>query len=70
MNNERFLCPVCEKRTLLTQGRYDICSECGWEDDDSQWLDPNLEGGANEMSLIQAREEYRKKLRDKSEQVF
>ena len=29
----RFACPVCGTRSLQHRGMYDICDECGWEDD-------------------------------------
>lgn len=50
------LCPCCGK---AYSGEYDICSVCGWENDPNQSWNPNLSGGANEMSLNQAREAYK-----------
>ena len=35
---------------------FDICSVCGWEDDNVQFADPDFRGGANFFSL----NEYRK----------
>ncbi|ARP50579.1 hypothetical protein B6259_06620 [Ruminococcaceae bacterium CPB6] len=32
-----------------------VCPVCGWEDDGVQLDEPDLEGGANEMSLNEAR---------------
>ena len=32
---------------------------CFWEDDGVQFNDPDYEGGANEVSLRQARDNYR-----------
>lgn len=52
-------CPCCEENMLDTESLYDICSNCGWEDDPIQKDDPEFEGGANEMSLNQARKAYR-----------
>lgn len=49
-------CPVCGKSQV---GEYDICTVCGWENDPNQSWNPNLSGGANEMSLKQAKEAYR-----------
>ena len=40
------LCPICGKFEFLTRGSYDVCEECGWEDDSLQELDP-MSGGAN-----------------------
>ena len=53
-------CPVCEQYVFEETRSYDICEVCGWEDDNIQAGDPDYEGGANEMSLNQAREAYRK----------
>ncbi|MBR0138791.1 MAG: DNA/RNA nuclease SfsA [Firmicutes bacterium] len=52
-------CPVCGKRCLSETGAWEICDNCGWEDDPVQRKDPDFEGGANRMSLNQAIEAYR-----------
>jgi len=39
--------------------RYDICEVCGWQDDNVQNNDPDYRGGANTMSLNEAKEAYR-----------
>lgn len=44
------MCPVCGKWEFPTHGSYDICGECGWEDDASQEEEPE-EGGANPEGL-------------------
>ena len=36
-------------------GTFDICPVCYWEDDASQFLDSSLKGGANAVSLEEAR---------------
>lgn len=54
-----FECPCCGKRTLDDEGHYDICSVCGWEDDPIQRDDPDYDGGANVMSLNQARKAFK-----------
>jgi len=41
-----------------TRGRYDICPVCGWEDDDWQFNKPDHPGGANHVSLNEARDNY------------
>ena len=51
----KFLCPVCGKTHVE---EYDICNVCGWENDPVQFRKPDLPGGANEMSLNQARDAY------------
>ena len=40
------------------QESYEICDVCEWEDDPVQNEDPNYEGGANTLSLNQARKEW------------
>lgn len=59
MNNssvEMVECPCCGNRTISVLGDYEICPICLWEDDPVQFKKPNMEGGANEPSLNQARE--------------
>jgi len=53
---ELFTCQCCGYKTLKegTRDSYEICKVCFWEDDLVQNEDPNYEGGANEVSLIQA----------------
>lgn len=46
-----YKCRVCGMGEIKHD--YDICSYCGWEDDDIQNDDPNYMGGANQMSLNQ-----------------
>jgi hypothetical protein len=50
-------CPCCEQNTLdePPPGTFDICSRCGWEDDNVQFDDPDFRGGANAESLNEAR---------------
>lgn len=50
-------CPVCGKTYLY---EYEICPVCGWENDPIQMDKPDLEGGANRMSLNQAITAYKK----------
>jgi Cysteine-rich CPCC len=52
-------CPCCQHLTIDDPGRFDICPICGWEDDPIQRDDPNYQGGANEVSLSEARANYR-----------
>jgi Cysteine-rich CPCC len=53
-----FVCPCCDGRTLGEAGVWEICSACGWEDDPAQESDPNLTGGANGLSLFEARSNF------------
>lgn len=52
-------CPACGFLTLddITDscyGSYNICNVCGWEDDLLQLKNPEMKGGANERSLLEA----------------
>jgi hypothetical protein len=40
-------------------GTFEICPVCFWEDDNVQFEDPNYVGGANSVSLNQARENFK-----------
>ncbi|QEY35874.1 hypothetical protein FL966_00870 [Caproiciproducens galactitolivorans] len=51
-------CACCGEYSLPPDSEFEICPICGWEDDDVQNDNPQLEGGANEMSLEQARKKY------------
>lgn len=53
------LCPVCGKFRFLEDDNFEICKVCGWEDDGLQRDDPDLAGGANVISLNQAREVWK-----------
>ncbi|MDO5325738.1 MAG: CPCC family cysteine-rich protein [Clostridia bacterium] len=54
----RYPCPCCGCFTLPEQGQYDICPVCFWEDDPVQSRDERLDGGANKVSLNEARKNY------------
>jgi Cysteine-rich CPCC len=58
----RFACPCCEHLTLTEPptGTFAICPVCRWEDDNVQFLDPDRAGGANRVSLGQARRNFRR----------
>ena len=58
----RYKCECCGNFTLPEQssGTYYICKVCFWEDDYVQLQDPDYAGGANECSLNQGRENYKK----------
>ena len=55
----KYPCPCCDDHTLNEQGQYDICPKCNWEDDPDQSEYPDDDGGANYLSLNDARLEYR-----------
>ena len=55
--DEKYTCPCCGHRTLDERGGYEICSECGWEDDgqDDHNADMILGGPNGPISLADAR---------------
>ena len=54
---DSYPCPCCGFLTLgePAPGTFVICPVCGWEDDEVQFVNPQLEGGANPLSLQEAR---------------
>ena len=59
---KKYKCVCCGNNTMNSkaQGSYDICPVCYWEDDIVQYDDPDYDGGANEISLNKARENYKR----------
>lgn len=53
-------CPCCGFYTFNEKpgGTYGICPVCFWEDDWLQLQDKNYTGGANKVSLMQARKNF------------
>lgn len=62
----RYACPCCERLTLEEPppGTYAICRVCRWEDDGQQFSDPDQRGGANTISLREARDEFARRAPD------
>jgi hypothetical protein len=58
--DEKYTCPCCGHRTLDERGAYEICSQCGWEDDGQDDHDSGVvRGGPNgRLSLDAARADY------------
>ena len=59
-STKQYSCPCCGSLTLDEEppGTYEICPVCGWEDDPVQFDDPDYAGGANTMSLNEAKKAY------------
>ena len=55
-------CACCGYLTFVEEslGTFEICPVCYWEDDNVQNEYPNYEGGANGISLNQARKNFSK----------
>jgi len=58
----KYKCPCCGYYTYDRQpdNTYEICEVCFWEDDGLQLDDPNMAGGANTISLNEARINFKK----------
>lgn len=56
----KYKCPYCGFYTFehRPNGTYDICKVCFWEDDPTQLGDCNYKGGANGVSLLQAKANF------------
>ena len=48
-------CPCCGIGYVEEGHQNDICDVCYWEDDPVQYRDPNYRGGANKLSLNEAK---------------
>lgn len=57
-----YACPCCGYLTLQNEppGTFEICPVCYWEDDNVQFYDPDYAGGANNVSLNEARANFKK----------
>ena len=60
LGDKDFPCPVCGEHVFEKFGDYRVCPLCNWENDDDQYDHPDEEGGANDMSLNQAREAWKR----------
>lgn len=60
-SHNRYQCPCCNYYTLIDgdENSYDICNVCYWENDGLQFENPDMEGGANDVSLNQARNNFK-----------
>lgn len=58
--SEKYKCPCCGYYTFdkKIRGTYEVCPVCYWEDDPIQLEDETYEGGANKVSLKQARRNF------------
>lgn len=58
---DMFACPCCGYLTLSESppGTFEICPVCNWEDDDVQYNNIDIEGGANKESLKEARQNFK-----------
>src|SRR5258706_15383108 len=55
-----FPCPCCGYVSFIgPPGSYEICKICYWEDDIAQLRFPEMAGGPNRVSLVEAQENFR-----------
>lgn len=54
----KYVCKCCGCAVLDSADEYDICPVCCWEKDKTQERDPEYRGGANAVSLNEARKNY------------
>ena len=59
----KYQCPCCGCFTYDNKpsGDFSICPVCFWEDDPVQRREPDLPGGANRLSLTEARKAWQEK---------
>ena len=58
MKNTKHRCPVCGRTVFPEWNSYELCEECGWEDDGGQEDYPDDDLGANAISLNEYRADY------------
>lgn len=51
-------CPCCRYLTLGDKAEWEVCPVCFWEDDGRDEADADEAGGANHVSLMEARANY------------
>lgn len=54
---KKYTCPCCGYKTIDSDGDYEICPVCFWEDDPSQKMN-EYDFGANKIPLIEAQKNY------------
>ena len=60
-NIGKYKCPCSGFYTLneKADNTFQLCPVCYWEDDGVQLCEPDYEGGANEVSLMLAKENFK-----------
>ena len=58
MNNNDTICPVCGEYSFEFPDDYDICPNCGWENDGVQREQKDFWGGANDLSVNESKVVY------------
>lgn len=58
-DQNKYKCACCGKNGISEPGTVEPCSFCGWMEDPYQEHYPDAKGGANIMSLNEARKAYK-----------
>lgn len=58
MKNMKYVCKCCGNAAMDSADEYDICPVCFWERDFYQESEPDAAGGANKVSLNEAKKNY------------
>ena len=60
--HKKYECPCCGYLTLSSKapGTFEICPVCFWEDDNVQYENTDYSGGANVVSLFEAKNNFKK----------
>ena len=58
MRSKYTICPVCEEFSFEIPDDFDICHICGWENDGLQRDQKDYWGGANSLSVNEAKVVY------------
>lgn len=62
MKLQKYVCPCCGALSLDDENAWEICEICDWEDDPLQHKKPDLRGGANVMSLNEAKKNFKENI--------
>ena len=57
-------CACCRNYSIPAFTQYEICPICGWIDDPRQNSNPELEKGANLISLNEARQKWKEAIKE------
>lgn len=59
MKRSYYICPICNKHKFTESGTFDVCPNCGWENDAVMNDDPSYFGGANDLCQLDFKLRYK-----------